>query len=171
MGSVCNAFVRRSTRRTYWPTWPCFWAAAPKGRCPVGHRGEFPDVRPSVRLSFRPSPPGWPSRPHILTLRPDLGPLSPQISPPGLKSALQASNQLSRHQISSPGLKSALQTSNQHSRPQISIPGPKSALQASNLPKACPQTSNLNFRHKSSPRPQTRLNYLLSLLYSPSGPM
>ena len=20
---VCNAFVRRSTRRTYWPTWPC----------------------------------------------------------------------------------------------------------------------------------------------------
>ena len=21
-----------------------FWAAAPKGRCPVGHRGEFPDV-------------------------------------------------------------------------------------------------------------------------------
>ena len=22
-----------------------FWAAAPKGRCPVGHRGEFPDVR------------------------------------------------------------------------------------------------------------------------------
>ena len=33
-----------------------------------------------------------------------------------------------------------------------------SALQASNLPprpKACPQTSNLIFRHKSSPRPQT----------------
>ena len=21
--SVCDAFVRRSTRRTYWPTWPC----------------------------------------------------------------------------------------------------------------------------------------------------
>ena len=21
-----------------------FWAAAPKGQCPVGHRGEFPDV-------------------------------------------------------------------------------------------------------------------------------
>ena len=21
-----------------------FWAAAPKGRCPIGHRGEFPDV-------------------------------------------------------------------------------------------------------------------------------
>ena len=34
-----------------------FWAAAPKGRCPVGHRGEFPDVRPSVLPSFRPSPP------------------------------------------------------------------------------------------------------------------
>ena len=127
-------------------------AAAPKGRCPVGHRGEFPDVPPSVRLSVLPSvPPGWPSRPHILTLRPDLGPLSPQISSPG-------SNQLSGPQISSPGLKSALQASNPLSRPQISIPGPKSALQASNLPprpKACPQTSNLIFRHKSSPRPQT----------------
>ena len=23
---------------------PAFWAAAPKGWCPVGHRGEFPDV-------------------------------------------------------------------------------------------------------------------------------
>ena len=22
--SVGNAFIRRSTRRTYWPTWPCF---------------------------------------------------------------------------------------------------------------------------------------------------
>merc|ERR1712105_584897 len=90
--------------------------------------------------------------------RPDLGPLSPQISPPGLKSALWASNQLSRPQISSQGIKSALHASNPLSRPQISIPGPKSALPASNLPrrpKACPQTSNLIFRHKSSPRPQT----------------
>ena len=26
-----------------------FWASAPKGRCPVEHRGEFPYVRPSVR--------------------------------------------------------------------------------------------------------------------------
>ena len=25
-----------------------FWAAAPKGRCPVEHRGEFRDVRPFV---------------------------------------------------------------------------------------------------------------------------
>ena len=96
---------------------PPFWAAAPKGRCPVGHRGEFPDVRPSVRPSFRPSfrpspPPGWPSWLHILTLRPDSGPLSPQISSPGLKSALKASNQLSRPQISSQGIKSALQASN-----------------------------------------------------------
>ena len=31
-----------------------FWAAAPKGRCPVGHRGEFPYVRPYVRTSVRP---------------------------------------------------------------------------------------------------------------------
>ena len=34
-----------------------FWAAAPKGRCPVGHRGGFPDVRPSVLPSVLPSPP------------------------------------------------------------------------------------------------------------------
>ena len=27
-----------------------FWAAAPKGRCPVEHRGEFRDVRPTVYL-------------------------------------------------------------------------------------------------------------------------
>ena len=26
-----------------------FWAAAPKGRCPVGHRGEFLYVRPHGR--------------------------------------------------------------------------------------------------------------------------
>ena len=25
-----------------------FWAAAPKGRCPVGHRDEFPDVHISI---------------------------------------------------------------------------------------------------------------------------
>ena len=31
-----------------------FWAAAQKGRCPVGHRGEFPDVRTYVRTSVRP---------------------------------------------------------------------------------------------------------------------
>ena len=29
-----------------------FWAGASKGRCPVGHRGEFRDVHPS----FRPPP-------------------------------------------------------------------------------------------------------------------
>ena len=32
---------------------PLFWAAVPKGRCPVGHRGELPDICPSVH----PSPP------------------------------------------------------------------------------------------------------------------
>ena len=32
-----------------------FWAAAPKGRCPVEHRGEFRDVRPSVLPSVLPS--------------------------------------------------------------------------------------------------------------------
>ena len=29
-----------------------FWAAAPKGRCPVGHKGEFPYVRLYIRLSL-----------------------------------------------------------------------------------------------------------------------
>ena len=133
-----------------------FLGSGPKGPMSCRTQGGI-SIRPSVRPSVRP-PPGWPSRPHILTLRPDLGPLSPQISPPGLKSALWASNQLSRPQISSQGIKSALKASNPLSRPQISIPGPKSALQASNLPprpKFCPQTSNLIFRHKSSPRPQT----------------
>ena len=134
--------------------------SGPKGPMSCRTQGVIskrPSVCPSVRPSVRP-PPRWPWRPKILTLRPDLGPLSPQISPPGLKSALWASNQLSRPQISSQGIKSALQASNPLSRPQISIPGPKSALQASNLPprpKACPKTSNLIFRHKSSPRPQT----------------
>ena len=33
-----------------------FWAAAPKGRCPVEHRGEFRDIRPSVLPSLRPPP-------------------------------------------------------------------------------------------------------------------
>ena len=32
-----------------------FWAAAPKGRCPEEHKGEFQDVHPSVLLSVRPS--------------------------------------------------------------------------------------------------------------------
>ena len=71
-------------------------------------------------------------------LRPDLGPLSPQISSPGLKSAFQASNQLFRTQIRSQGLKSALQASNlcsrpqTYPRPQISFPGLKSVFQALN---------------------------------------
>ena len=35
-----------------------FWAAAPKGRCPVEHRREFPDVIPSILCpSIRFSPP------------------------------------------------------------------------------------------------------------------
>ena len=35
-----------------------FWAATPKGRCPVGHRGKnqvCPSICPSVRLSIHPS--------------------------------------------------------------------------------------------------------------------
>ena len=65
-------------------------------------QGEFPSVHLSIRTSihlFFYSPPPWPSRPQILTLRPDSGPLSPQMSPPGLKSALRASNRLFRPQL------------------------------------------------------------------------
>ena len=69
-----------------------FWAAAPKGRCPVGHRGEFPDVRPYVRPSIRPSPPEAPLRsqisplgPQISPLRPNIRRLRPKIRPPRLK--------------------------------------------------------------------------------------
>ena len=110
-----------------------FWAAAPKGRCPVEHRGEFPDVRPSVRPSVPP-------------------PVDHQglkLALPGLNLALQASNQPSRLQISPspmpqicpPDLKSALQTFNQPFKHQISPPCLKFALQTSNLlsqPKICP---------------------------------
>ena len=103
--------------------WSPFWAAAPKGRCPVEHRGEFPYVRPSVRPSVRP-PPGWP---QIRSPSPQICPPSPQFSPPGLKSAFQASNQ-------PPHLKSVLQTSNLPSRPSISPPSIKSALHGLNLP-------------------------------------
>ena len=58
------------------PTFP-FWAAAPKGRCLVGHRGEFPDVRPYVR----PSPPEAPLRSQISPLGPQISPLRPKIRP------------------------------------------------------------------------------------------
>ena len=58
-----------------------FWAAAPKGWCPVEHRGEFRDVRPSVHPSVRPS-----IRPSI---RPSVHP--PPVDYQGLKSALPAS--------------------------------------------------------------------------------
>ena len=131
-----------------------------------------PNVRLSGCLFIRPSPPPWPSKPQILTLRPDLGCLSPQIS-------LQASNRLSRPQISSqgqnqlfrlqicsPNLKSAFQASNQTSRPQIRLPGLKSDPNASSRPK----TSNLIFRPKIFPPDLIScLDYLLGLIYSPLG--
>ena len=49
-------FLPHGDSRHYWYA---FWAAAPKGQCPVGHRGEFSEVRlsvrPSIRLSVCPS--------------------------------------------------------------------------------------------------------------------
>ena len=111
--------------------------------------------------------------PQIFILRPDLGPLSPQISPPclkfgspGLKSALQTSNQQSRHQISPPGLKSALQTSNQHSRPQINPTGLKSALNTSSLPQDL--KSNLQAQN-FPPRPQITLRTSGNYPLCPTG--
>ena len=94
------------------PKGVAFWAAAPKGRCPVEHRGEFPYVRPSFRPSVRPPPVG------LKFALPAL-----KFALPALNSALQASNQLSRLQISPP-------TSNLSSRPQICLPDLQLALQA-----------------------------------------
>ena len=113
---------------TFWdtPMANTFWAAASKGQCSVGHRGEFPDVRPSICPQ---SPPCWLLEPQISTIGPDSRP------------PLQASNQLCRPQICPPDLKSALQASNQLSRPQIFPLGLKLSPQTSNLllrPKICP---------------------------------
>ena len=62
-------------------------------------------------------------KPHPTPTKPENQPSRPQISPPDLKSALQASNQLSNQlsspKICSPALKSAFQASNQPSRPPI----------------------------------------------------
>ena len=92
-----------------------FWAAAPKGRCPVEHRGEFPYVRPSLHP-------------------PPVGHQGLKFALPALNLALQASNQPSRLQISPPRLKSDLQTSDLPSRPSTRPPSIKSALCGSNLP-------------------------------------
>ena len=138
-----------------------FWAAAPKDRCPVGHRGEFSDVRPSVLPSICP-PPHWPFWPQISPLRPDFGLLNPQISPPRPQSSP------SSLKSSSPGLKSGLQAINLPSRPQISSPGFKSALKASILPlrpKIC--SSGLKSALQTSNPPS--ITSVLGLIYSPSG--
>ena len=73
-----------------------YWAAAPKGRCPVGHRGELPYVRPS----FRPSPPPVGLKFALPALKFALPAL--KFALPALNLAPQASNQLSRLQISPP---------------------------------------------------------------------
>ena len=60
-----------------------FWVAAPKGQCPVGHRGGFPDVCPSVRISVPPPPvvSQAPLGPQIRPLRPQISPFRPKINP------------------------------------------------------------------------------------------
>ena len=54
VGTASTAEVDINEKVKQWDDGP-FWAEAPKGRCPVRHRGEFRDVRPSVHPSFRPS--------------------------------------------------------------------------------------------------------------------
>ena len=87
-------------------------AAAPKGRCPVGHRGEFPYVRPSVRPSVRTSPPPRPLWPKSGSFRPEISPMRPKSTLSDLKSPLQVQNWL-------------FQIQNQPSRPKISPIQPK----------------------------------------------
>ena len=119
-----------------------FLGSGPKGPMSCRTQGGI-SRRPSVLPSCCPSPPRWPSRPHIC-------PPSPQFSPLGLKSAFQALNQPSRLQISPPRasnltsrsqicplyLQLALQASNGSnftSKPQIFSPSFNSALQPSNM--------------------------------------
>ena len=109
-----------------------FWAAAPKGQCPVEHRGEFPDVRPSfhpsVHLSFLPSPPPV-SQQDLKFALPAL-----KFALRTLNLALQASNQPPVPQNCTSDLKSALQTFNQPSKHETSPPNLNYTLKPSNMP-------------------------------------
>ena len=107
----------------------------------ISRRPSFrPSVLPSFRPSFRPSPPGWPSRPHILTLRPDLGPLSPQISPflgSGPKGPMSCRTQGGisiRPSVRPSVLPSVRPPPNDHQGPKPALSGLFFALQSSNLP-------------------------------------
>ena len=119
-----------------------FWAAVPTSRCPVEHRREFPDIRPSVLPSLHPS--------ILLSLRPSILPsLRPNVLPsfhpsvhPSLRWPSGPHKTTPRPQLSSPGFKSALQTSHQ----------PPGFQSAPNIPQICPQdlqsalqTSNRHF--------------------------
>ena len=85
---------------------PCirFLGSGPKRPMSCRTQGEFPDVRPSIRLSI--PPPRWLARPKIC-------PPSPQVSLKGLKSAFQANNQPPQPQICPPDLQLASKASNQ----------------------------------------------------------
>ena len=134
-----------------------FWAAAPKGRCPVEHRGGFRDVRPSFRPYFRPSVPPPVDHQGLKLALPGLKLAIPvlKLALQGLKLALPGLKlALSGLKLALPGLNLALQVSNQPlgfisaphasnlpSRPQICPPALKSALQIVNQPS----------KHKTSP--------------------
>ena len=60
--NICNFLLKKLFR--------CFLAFLGSGQCPVGHRGEFPDISPYVRTTIRPSPPSqsfWASCSHWIT--------------------------------------------------------------------------------------------------------
>ena len=148
-----------------------FCAAAPKGRCPVGHRGEFPDIHPCIHMSpvdhlgLILALPGL-----ILALQ------AVKLALPGLNLAFsgrnlafQALNQPSRPHISPPDLRLALQASNHASWLQISPPGLNPAFLALNLSfwlQACPPTSlKFAFQTKNLPsRPHIHLQYTRYLI-------
>ena len=48
MGVCVEFYVNVFSSISEGPKLITFWAAAPKGRCPVEHRGEFRDIRPTV---------------------------------------------------------------------------------------------------------------------------
>ena len=83
-------------------------AAAPKGRCPVGHRGEFLYIHLYVRPSVRTSPPR-PLWPKSGSFRPEISPMRPKSTLSDLKSPLLGPKlALSDPKSASLGQKSAL---------------------------------------------------------------
>ena len=73
-------------------------------------------------------------RPESCPSSPEISPLTPQSSPPGLKTALQPSNLPSKPQICSQDLRFAVQTSNLSPTPKSAINNPDQSSAAWNMP-------------------------------------